>query len=130
MLGESETEGGTGDHPAWSPAALLRRKAFDDRAWTAQDLAAMERMLARLARRLAARRSRIVSALSGAALLGGSLATRFGVYEAGVTSAKDPKYTVVPQRERLDASRPGGAEPQHHDAHERRQNGGHGHVHE
>ena len=46
---------------------------------------------------------RIVSALAGAALLGGSLATRFGVYEAGVASAKDPKYTVVPQRERLDA---------------------------
>jgi hypothetical protein len=46
-------------------------------------------------------RSRVVSALAGAALLGGSVATRFGVYEAGVASAKDPKYTVVPQRERL-----------------------------
>jgi formate-dependent nitrite reductase membrane component NrfD len=67
---------------------------------------------------LAGRRSRIVSALSGAALLGGSLATRFGVYEAGVASAKDPKYTVVPQRERLDARHTG--TPQ-------RQSGGHGH---
>jgi hypothetical protein len=47
-------------------------------------------------------RSRVVSALAGAALLGGSLATRFGVFEAGVASAKDPKYTVVPQRERRD----------------------------
>ncbi len=46
-------------------------------------------------------RSRVVSALAGAALLGGSLATRFGVFEAGVASAKDPKYTVVPQRERI-----------------------------
>jgi hypothetical protein len=52
---------------------------------------------------VASRRSRVLSMLSGAALLGGSLATRFGVYEAGVVSAKDPKYTVVPQRERLDA---------------------------
>ncbi|HEY0486683.1 MAG TPA: NrfD/PsrC family molybdoenzyme membrane anchor subunit [Mycobacteriales bacterium] len=57
------------------------------------------------------RRSRVISALSGAALLGGSLATRFGVYEAGVASAKDPKYTVVPQRERLAAGRPGGLDP-------------------
>jgi len=48
-------------------------------------------------------RSRVLSAVSGAALLAGSLATRFGVYEAGVASAKDPKYVVVPQRERLAA---------------------------
>jgi len=52
------------------------------------------------------RRSRMATALSGASLLAGSLATRFGVYEAGVASAKDPRYTVVPQRERLDAGRP------------------------
>ena len=50
---------------------------------------------------LAGRRSRIVAALSGLALLAGSLATRFGIYEGGVASAKDPKYTVLPQRERL-----------------------------
>jgi formate-dependent nitrite reductase membrane component NrfD len=47
------------------------------------------------------RRSRVVSAVAGAALLAGSAATRFGVYEAGMASARDPKYTVVPQRERL-----------------------------
>jgi hypothetical protein len=46
-------------------------------------------------------RSRVVSALAGAALLGGSVLTRFGVYGAGMTSAKDPKYTVIPQRQRL-----------------------------
>ncbi len=50
---------------------------------------------------LAGRRSRIVSALSGLALLAGSALTRFGVFEAGVASARDPKYTVIPQRERL-----------------------------
>ncbi|GGI97473.1 hypothetical protein GCM10010121_004670 [Streptomyces brasiliensis] len=36
---------------------------------------------------------------SGLALLAGSACTRFGVFAAGVASAKDPKYTVVPQRE-------------------------------
>ena len=46
-------------------------------------------------------RSRIASALSGAALLAASAATRWGIYHAGMASAGDPKYTVVPQRERL-----------------------------
>ena len=46
------------------------------------------------------RRSRVVSVASGAALLAASLATRFGIYEGGVASAKDPKYTVLPQRAR------------------------------
>jgi hypothetical protein len=48
------------------------------------------------------RRNRAVSALSGAALLAGSAVTRFGVFEAGKASVRDPKYTVVPQRQRLD----------------------------
>ena len=55
---------------------------------------------------LAGRRSRILSALAGASLVAASVATRFGIYEGGVASAKDPKYTVLPQRERLDGSRP------------------------
>jgi hypothetical protein len=46
-------------------------------------------------------RSRMLSAVSGAALLAASVATRFGVFHAGVASARDPKYTVLPQRERL-----------------------------
>lgn len=48
-------------------------------------------------------RGRLLSALSGVALLGGALCTRFGVFEAGRASARDPKYTVRPQRERLAA---------------------------
>jgi formate-dependent nitrite reductase membrane component NrfD len=52
------------------------------------------------------RRSRLLSGLSGLALLAGSAFTRFGVYHGGVVSAKDPKYTVVPQRERVDARTP------------------------
>jgi len=52
---------------------------------------------------LLGRRSRVVSALSGLSLLTASLATRFGIFDGGVASAKDPKYTVIPQRERLAA---------------------------
>jgi len=48
------------------------------------------------------RRSRVVSALAGAAYLAAGLCTRFGVFEAGVESTKDPKYVVVEQRERLE----------------------------
>jgi formate-dependent nitrite reductase membrane component NrfD len=47
------------------------------------------------------RDSRAVSALSGAALVAGSLLTRFGIFEAGLASARDPKYTIVPQRRRI-----------------------------
>lgn len=59
------------------------------------------------------RRSRIVSALAGAALLGGSAMTRFAIFEAGMVSAKDPRYTVVPQRRRLEerGGRPSPARP-------------------
>jgi hypothetical protein len=47
------------------------------------------------------RRSRLVSAASGVALAAASVCTRFGIFYAGMRSAEDPKYTVVPQRERL-----------------------------
>ena len=47
------------------------------------------------------RRSRTAAVLGGAALLAGSACTRFGIYYGGVASAKNPKYTVVPQRERV-----------------------------
>ena len=50
-------------------------------------------------------RSRIAAVISGLLLMAGSACTRFGVFEAGQESAKDPKYTVVPQRERLDRRR-------------------------
>ena len=55
---------------------------------------------------LAGRRSRLLSMASGAALMTGSLCTRMGVFEAGLASARDPKYTVVPQRERVDRGVP------------------------
>ncbi len=57
-------------------------------------------------------RSRLVSTICGATYVTASMLTRFGIFEAGIASAKDPKYTVVPQRERL-AARNGGAKVQH-----------------
>ncbi|MCO5997843.1 NrfD/PsrC family molybdoenzyme membrane anchor subunit [Actinoallomurus rhizosphaericola] len=50
-------------------------------------------------------RRRTTAVLSGAALLAASACTRFGVFHAGTQSAEDPKYTVVPQRQRLEAAR-------------------------
>jgi hypothetical protein len=43
-------------------------------------------------------RSRSAAVVGGLALLAGSACTRFGIFAAGVASAEDPKYTVVPQR--------------------------------
>ena len=64
---------------------------------------------------LLAGRSRAAAVVSGAALMAGSACLRFGVFEAGQASAKDPRYTVVPQRERLAQGRqerhPGGSSP-------------------
>ncbi|QNI07417.1 polysulfide reductase [Mycobacterium kubicae] len=55
---------------------------------------------------VAAGRNRRAAALCGLALLTGSALQRFGVFYAGVESTRDPKYVVIPQRERLDAGRP------------------------
>ena len=60
------------------------------------------------------RRSRTVSALAGAALIGASAATRWAVFHAGLASAADPKYTVIPQRLRRDGR--GAAPPERHPA--------------
>jgi hypothetical protein len=46
-------------------------------------------------------RWRLGRVVSGVLLAAGSLLTRFGVFDAGKPSARDPKYTVVPQRERM-----------------------------
>ena len=43
---------------------------------------------------------RMLRALGAGALLGGALCQRWAVYRAGFISARDPKYTVGPQRER------------------------------
>lgn len=61
---------------------------------------------------LLGRRSRLASIASGAALVTGSALTRFAVFHAGLQSAADPKYTVVPQRRRVEAGRPVRAAPE------------------
>jgi hypothetical protein len=50
-------------------------------------------------------RNPLMRRMSGAAFLAASASTRFGIFHSGLASAKDPKFTVVPQRERLDAAR-------------------------
>jgi formate-dependent nitrite reductase membrane component NrfD len=51
-----------------------------------------------LARR--GRRNRAAAALGGAMVCAGELCLRWAVFKAGFQSARDPKYTVKPQRER------------------------------
>jgi hypothetical protein len=46
------------------------------------------------------RRSRLAAAAGGALVLAGEVAVRWSVFKAGFQSARDPKYTVEPQRER------------------------------
>jgi hypothetical protein len=40
-------------------------------------------------------------------MLAGGVALRFSVFRAGFQSARDPKYTVIPQKERLRARESG-----------------------
>jgi hypothetical protein len=47
------------------------------------------------------RESRGAAATGGALVLAGSLALRWSVFKAGFQSARDPRYTVEPQKERL-----------------------------
>lgn len=57
---------------------------------------------------LAGGRHRVVAAVSGAALLGASALTRFGVLHAGLRSTEDPRYTIEPQKARLAQRRQAG----------------------
>ncbi len=51
------------------------------------------------------RRSRLAAAAGGVLVLAGEVAVRWSVFKAGFQSARDPKYTVEPQRARADAAR-------------------------
>lgn len=70
-------------------------------AWAARGLAGAGAALLALR----GRRSRAATVLGGAMVCAGELCLRWSVYKAGFQSARDPKYTVKPQRER--ASRNG-----------------------
>ena len=86
---------------------LMMRRLGDEAAPYRQGRAgqlmdAAEMLLAAgLAGAALAGRSRIVAPVAGVALMAASAVTRFGIFEAGRASARDPKYTVGPQRERL-----------------------------
>ena len=56
-----------------------------------------------------ARRSRAAAVAGGVALAAGALSERWAVYKAGFASAADPKYTVGPQRERIEKGETRGA---------------------
>jgi hypothetical protein len=49
---------------------------------------------------LRGKRSRLAAVAGGTLLLAGEAALRWSVFKAGFQSARDPKYTVIPQRER------------------------------
>jgi hypothetical protein len=53
--------------------------------------------------RLTGRAGKAASIAAGLLLNAASAATRYGVFDAGMVTARDPAYTVVPQRERLNA---------------------------
>lgn len=57
---------------------------------------------------LFAGRSRVIAVGAGIALLAASALTRFGVLHAGLHSAADPRYTIEPQKRRLQARRRAG----------------------
>lgn len=48
-------------------------------------------------------RKRAGAVAGGALLLAAGALTRWSVFKAGFASARDPKYTVVPQRERVES---------------------------
>jgi formate-dependent nitrite reductase membrane component NrfD len=50
---------------------------------------------------LGGKRSRAAAVTGSALVLAGELAMRWSVFRAGFQSARDPRYTVVPQRERV-----------------------------
>lgn len=49
----------------------------------------------------AAPRSRTAAVAGGALILAGAVCERWSIFKAGFQSSRDPKYTVIPQRERL-----------------------------
>lgn len=51
----------------------------------------------------AGRKSRAAAAVGGLLILAGAFCERWSVFEAGFPSSRDPKYTIMPQRERLES---------------------------
>jgi hypothetical protein len=79
----------------------LSADAYGDGKAAWFDTAARNLTAAGLVGSIVGARSRIARLATGGALVAGSLCTRLAVFHAGVQSAADPRYTVVPQRARL-----------------------------
>jgi formate-dependent nitrite reductase membrane component NrfD len=77
---------------------VYRKGTAGKLTWAAKGLALAGSAL--LARR--GRHSRGAAALGGTLVCAGELCLRWAVFKAGFQSARDPKYTVGPQRERAD----------------------------
>lgn len=77
---------------------VYRKGTAGKLAWAAKSLAGTGALL--LARR--GGKSRRAAALGGALVCAGELCLRWSVFKAGFQSARDPKYTVEPQRERIE----------------------------
>jgi len=77
---------------------VYRQGAAGKFSWAAKGLATAGAAL--LARR--AGRSRTALALGGALVCAGEMCLRWAVFKAGAQSARDPKYVVEPQRERVE----------------------------
>jgi len=76
---------------------VYRRSTARKFAWAAKTLAGTGAAI------LATRggKSRKAAVLGGAMVCAGELCLRWSVYKAGFQSARDPQYTIEPQRERL-----------------------------
>ena len=77
---------------------VYRQGAAGKLSWAAKGLATGGAAL--LAR--GGRRSRAALVLGGAMVCAGEMCLRWAVFKAGLQSARDPKYVVEPQRERVD----------------------------
>jgi formate-dependent nitrite reductase membrane component NrfD len=77
---------------------VYRQGAAGKLSWAAKGLATAGAAL--LARR--GKRSRAALVAGGALVCAGELCVRWAVYKAGFQSARDPKYTVEPQRRRVE----------------------------
>jgi hypothetical protein len=49
------------------------------------------------------KRSRAAAVAGGSLILAGEMALRWSVFKAGFQSARDPRYTVIPQKQRKEA---------------------------
>jgi formate-dependent nitrite reductase membrane component NrfD len=77
-------------------------EAYESTRARRYDKAARIAMAVGVAAALLGRRSRLGSGIAGAGLVAGSALTRFAIFEAGVASAENPRFTVEPQRRRME----------------------------